>query len=132
MHKYSTSSLEKLDSCDLRLQRIFTEVLQQMDHSIICGYRSDSDQHVLFLDKKTKVRKGKHQSTPSLAVDAIPYPINPDWNKDLEKICLFAGRVLAVAFKRGINLRWGRDWDQDNDLSDQTFNDYVHFEIVGD
>jgi len=130
MNHYSASSQTNLETCDLRLQRIFTEALQVMDHSIICGYRTESEQLALFLEKKTKVRLGKHQTKPSLAIDAIPFPINPDWNKDLEKICVFAGIVLAIAHKRGIKLRWGRDWDGDMDLNDQTFNDYVHFEIV--
>jgi len=75
---------------------------------------------------------GQHNRKPSLAVDAVPYPINPDWNKDLEKICVFAGIVLAIAHRRGIKIRWGRDWDGDFDLNDQTFNDYCHFEIVED
>ncbi len=86
----------------------------------------------LYLENKTKVRMGQHQRKPSLAVDAVPYPINSDWNKDIEKICVFAGIVLAIAHKRGIKLRWGRDWDGDMDLNDQKFNDYCHFEIVED
>jgi len=93
-----------------------------MDHSIICGYRPESEQLALYLEKKSKVRMGQHNRKPSKAIDAVPYPINPDWDKDLEKICVFAGIILAIAKRHGVKLRWGRDWDGDFDLSDQKFN----------
>lgn len=132
MNTYSSTSQTRLDTCDLRLQRIFTEALQIMDHSILCGYRDEKEQLALYLEKKTKVRMGQHNRKPSLAVDAVPYPISPDWNKDLEKICVFAGIVLAIAYKRGVKMRWGRDWDGDMDLNEETFLDYTHFEIMED
>ena len=36
--------------------------------------------------------------------------------------------MLGVAAAEGIKIRWGGDWDRDNDLADQSFNDLVHFE----
>ena len=113
----------------IRLQIILTEALQVMDHSVICGYRTQEEQLALFLEKKTKVRLGKHNSTPSLAVDVIPYPIKEDWNDDRDRIILFAGIVLGIAHKNKVRIRWGGDWDSDRDMSDQTFNDLVHFEV---
>lgn len=132
MNQYSATSQAFLDTCDVRLQRIFTEALQIFDHSIICGYRDEGEQLALYIEKKSKVRTGKHNSMPSLAVDAIPHPmIDPnDWSKDKERMIYFAGIVKALAFKRGINIRWGGDWDGDNDFNDQTFYDLVHFEIA--
>jgi len=108
---------------------IFFDALKVMDHSIICGYRTEEEQLALFLNKKTKVRTGEHNCKPSRAVDAIPYPINPDWDKDRDRIILFAGIVLGIAHRCGIKIRWGGDWDGDKDLKDQTFNDLVHFEM---
>ena len=29
-----------------------------------------------------------------------------------------------------IKLRWGGDWNDNKDFSDQTFDDLVHFELV--
>ena len=29
-----------------------------------------------------------------------------------------------------IKIRWGGDWDSDNIMKDQTFNDLPHFEII--
>jgi peptidoglycan L-alanyl-D-glutamate endopeptidase CwlK len=57
-----------------------------------------------------------------------PYPI--DWN-DTKRFYHFAGFVLGVAksSKIAIPIRWGGDWDSDNDLNDQTFMDLVHWEL---
>jgi len=134
VNKYSATSQSNLDSCDVRLQRILTEALQIFDHSVICGYRDLSAQLALFLEKKSKVRMGKHNVKPSLAADVIPYPLTDanDWSKDRDRMIYFAGIVKGLAYKHGVKIRWGGDWDGDNDLSDQTFYDLAHFEIVED
>ena len=68
-----------------------------------------------------------HTTCLSEAVDIAPYPIN--W-KDTEKFYYVAGIVMGVAGMLGIELRWGGDWDRDDDLHDQTFMDLGHFELV--
>lgn len=68
----------------------------------------------------------KHLALPSRAVDVAPYPIN--WG-DKKRFYHFAGYVQGLAAQLGISLRWGGDWDGDNDLNDQTFFDLVHFEL---
>ena len=80
---------------------------------------------------KSQVRwpDGKHNTEPSLAVDVCPYPVVWD---DRERQTLFAGYVLATAKAMGIDLRWGGDWDRDTEVRDNSFDDLVHFEIVGD
>jgi hypothetical protein len=41
-----------------------------------------------------------------------------------------AGRVMQEADRLGVTLRYGGDWDMDETVvSDQTFQDLVHFEI---
>lgn len=40
------------------------------------------------------------------------------------------GYVAGVADQLGTPVRWGGDWDGDEDFSDQTFDDLVHFELV--
>jgi len=129
MHYFSEKSKSRLDSCHPDLQKIFNEALQIMDHSIIEGYRNSDRQHQLFLENKTKVRLGKHNTIPSHAVDAIPYPV--DW-EDHKRMYLFAGIVLAIAHKLEIKIRWGGDWDSDTEVKDNKFNDLVHFELVFD
>ncbi len=61
--------------------------------------------------------------------DVTPYPIVWD---DRERQTLFAGYVLATAKAMGIDLRWGGDWNRDTEVRDNSFDDLVHFEIVGE
>lgn len=129
MSKFSAISRERLESCDPRLQKVFNEVIKHFDCMIIEGYRGEALQHLYFTQGKSKVDwpNGNHNSIPSKAVDAMPYPIN--W-KDIERDCYFAGYVMATALSMGIKLRWGRDWDGDTDLNDQTFHDGPHYEVI--
>ena len=54
------------------------------------------------------------------------YPI--DW-EDRERFSYFAGFVKGVAWRLNIRVRWGGDWDGDTELSDNNFDDLVHFEL---
>ena len=129
MPKLSAISRERLESCDERLQRVFNEAIKHFDCAIVEGHRGQALQDLYFSQGKSKVKwpDGKHNKTPSLAVDAMPYPIN--W-RDIERVCYLAGYVMAIALSMGINLRWGKDWDGDTDLNDQTFKDGPHYELI--
>lgn len=126
---YSQRSLDRLATCDTRLQRVFHAVIRVVDCTILCGHRGQAEQDEAFRAGKSKVRwpHGKHNSLPSMAVDAAPYPI--DW-EDRERATLFAGFVLGVAREMGIRLRWGGDWNGDWQVKDNAFDDLWHFELV--
>lgn len=128
MPKFSKKSQSRLISCHTNLQRLFNEVIKNYDCSIIEGYRSNDSQSELYRQGKSKLKAGqsKHNTVPSLAVDVAPYPIN--WN-DRVKFYHFVGYVKATADQLGIKIKCGADWDNDNDLHDQTFFDLVHFEL---
>lgn len=127
-NRFSNKSISQLVTCDADLQRLFREVLKGYDCTIIQGFRGKEEQDEYFRTGKSKVQypNGKHNQSPSLAVDVAPYPV--DWN-NTKRFYHFAGYVLAVADMMGIKIRWGGDWDSDKDLDDQTFMDLVHFEI---
>ena len=129
MPSFSKISRERLATCDKRLQDLFNEVIKHYDCSIICGHRGQEDQDRAFNEGKSKIRwpNGKHNSNPSKAVDVAPYPI--DWN-DTKRFYHFAGFVKGLATSMGIKIRWGGDWDGDNDFKDNSFNDTPHFEIM--
>ncbi len=131
MPSFSEKSLAKLATCHSLLQRVFNEVIQNFDCTILEGHRDKDRQNQMVAEGKSQVRwpSGKHNPVPSCAVDVTPYPIQWD---DRERQTLFAGYVLATAKAMGINLRWGGDWDQDTEVRDNTFDDLVHFELVGD
>lgn len=128
-NKYSKKSQSKLAQCHPLLQKVFNRVLEFTDHTIITGLRSKEEQNRLFAEGKSQLKypAGKHNSLPSLAVDAAPYPI--DWN-DRERATLFAGFVLGIAAEMGIKLRWGGDWNRNFKTADNNFDDLWHFELV--
>ncbi len=127
-YEFSKQSLANLKTCDKRLQKLFNEVIKQFDCSIIGGYRSNSKQEDYFKQGLTKLRGGesKHNLQPSQAVDVCPYPI--DWSNH-KRYILFAGYVKGIASQMNIKIRWGGDWDSDNIMKDQTFNDLPHFQL---
>jgi hypothetical protein len=147
-----------LATCRLDIQKVMNEVIKTFDNSIICGRRGEREQEKAFKEKRSKAHFGEspHNYPESFAVDAPPYPI--DWRGEkelleaakagdfkevieilhnLERWTLYAGHVLATARQmkeRGeisIELKWGGDWDRDTHLSDNRFDDFPHFEIVG-
>ena len=128
MAKFGNRSKDRLSTCDQRLQDVFNEVIKYVDCSVLEGHRSKERQNILYDEGKTKVRypKGRHNASPSLAVDVAPYPIN--W-EDRERFHLFAGFVLGVARGMGITLRWGGDWNMNFEVDDNKFDDFPHFEI---
>ncbi len=135
MGSFGKVSAEKLATCDDRLQRLFGEVVKHFDCVVLCGHRGEAEQTAAVKagNSKTPFPKSKHNSLPSKAIDVGPFdrPEKPiDW-EDTRRISMFAGFVLGVAAMMSIPIRWGGDWDQDTQVKDNTFNDLVHFEIVG-
>ena len=128
MAKFGRSSKARLATCDKQLQDVFNEVIKTVDCSVLEGHRSKDRQNKLYEEGKTKVRypDGRHNASPSNAVDVVPYPV--DWD-DRERFHLFAGFVLGVARGMGITLRWGGDWNMNFEVDDNKFDDFPHFEL---
>ena len=128
MPRFGKRSKERLATCDTRLQEVFNEVIKYVDCSILEGHRDKERQNQLYIEGKTKVKypNGRHNSSPSNAVDVTPYPV--DW-ADRERQTLFAGFVIGIARSMGITLRWGGDCDMDFQVMDNRFDDFPHFEV---
>lgn len=135
MPTFSQRSLSKLSQCEPDIQTIFNEVIKYFDCSILVGHRNEEDQNSAFSNKLSQLKwpNSRHNSDPSMAIDVSPHPV--DW-KDIPRITYFAGIVKGIAallFDEGRishELRWGGDWDSDTELSDNKFNDLVHFELI--
>ena len=129
MPKFGKRSKERLATCDERLQKVFNEVINYVDCSVLEGHRDGERQDKLFEEGKTKVKypNGRHNANPSNAVDVVPYPV--DWD-DRERFHLFAGFVLGIAQSKGIKLRWGGDWNMNFEVDDNKFDDFPHFELL--
>jgi hypothetical protein len=127
MPKFSKASAAKLATCHPDLQKIFNDIITLRDCVIICGARTLEEQQKAFAGGFSKLdgikKKSKHQISKeqplSLAVDALPYPI--DWN-DKKGHEDFARAVKATAEHYKIKIRWGGDF--------KSFSDRPHFELI--
>ena len=128
MPRFSTRSKSRLHTCDERLVDLFNEVVKGFDCTIIEGHRGKKAQNEAFNKGNSKVKfpNGKHNQSPSVAVDVAPYPI--DWS-DRDRFHYFSGYVLGIASQMGLKIRWGGGWDMDTKTKDNKFDDLVHFEI---
>jgi len=129
MPKFGKRSRTALSTCDESLQRLFNEVIKHIDCSVLEGHRDEDKQNEYHKEGKSKLKfpDGRHNASPSCAVDVTPYPV--DWD-DRERQTLFAGFVMGVARCMGIGVRWGGDWDGDFLVQDNKFDDFPHFELT--
>ncbi len=129
MPGFSPVSRQRLSTCHPELVRLMEAVVSTTDCTILCGHRTEAEQaQAVRLGRSTKPwPRSKHNTVPSLAVDAAPYPV--DWN-DRRRFDHFAGIVKGTAAQLGIRIRWGGDWDSDGDLGEERFQDLPHFELV--
>ena len=142
MFKFGNKSKERLNTCHKDIQLIMNEAIKisNVDFGIAEGHRSLEKQLQYFKQGKSKIdgvtKKGKHNYTPSLAVDIFPYLEN-EANWDKEHLSYLSGVIHAVSeilFRQGKTthkIRWGGNWDMDGViLIDQSFDDRPHFELV--
>lgn len=126
MPKFSARSLKNLEQCHPLLQLLMYEAIKVTDFSVICGFRGEKEQNEAYSRGNSKLKwpQSKHNQTPSLAVDIVPYPI--DWNDErrfrtLGTVVKEIWAQLPEEKKEGWSLSWGGDW--------KTFKDFPHFEL---
>lgn len=135
MPRFSKDSVSKLSTCHHELQVLFYEVIKHFDCTVIVGFRNEEQQEKAFKEGNTKLHwpNGNHNKLPSMAVDVSPFPI--DWGNS-RRFYWFAGYVMGIAQKlkdegkMTMSVRYGGDWNQDYEISDNKFNDLVHFELI--
>ena len=113
--------MQKLSTCDNRLQVLFYEVIKEFDCTILCGHRGEAEQNAAYASGNSKLKypKSKHNSLPSMAVDVAPYPI--DW-LDLKRFKELSEVVKKKAAELNIGIVWGGDWKK--------FPDAPHYELI--
>lgn len=130
-YAYSKTSRARLNSCHPKLVALFESLANDYNITIICGHRGKEEQNKAVSEGKSKTPypRSKHNTSPSIAIDAMLYNKGLDWNDNGQNY-MFVGVVRERARAMGIKLRCGADWDGDFDTDDQSFNDIVHFELV--
>jgi len=145
MATFGKKSQDKLSTAHPKLQLVMNEAIKAYDFTVLYGNRSVDEQFELYKQGRQlqsdgtwkkigstvteldgKIKKSKHNYSPSLAVDIAPYPI--DWNniqrfKDMAKV------VLQCAKNLNIKVVWGADWDMDGNIEEHKFKDFPHFQI---
>ena len=147
MYKLGKGSLKKLESVHHDLVKIIKLAITRtpVDFGISEGHRSLERQKELYDQGKSKIdginKKGKHNYSPSLAIDLYAYHPDIEVRKklayDVPTLCIIAGVIISCAdelkAKGDIkhSIRWGGNWDNDGViLYDQSFDDLPHFELV--
>ncbi len=125
----SRQSLDILKDVHPDLVKVVLAVGKIFPCKVIQGYRNQKDQNEAYSKgfSKKKWPESKHNTLPCEAVDLSPIPYDPT---DSRRLLFFAGFVLGTAYQLGVPLRSGCDWDQNFVLSDETFVDAFHFELV--
>ena len=129
MPVFGTRSKNRLKGVASSLVVVMEDAIEVIDFAIICGHRTEQQQNNAYEMGLSKVQwpNSKHNPYPSLAVDFAPWPIN--WNDHLAFARVW-GVIEACAYRRGVKLRWGGDWDRDGSSRDQSFMDIGHVELV--
>lgn len=151
MPSFGNKSRNLLDTCHNDIQLILNELIEFYDFSVISGIRTDEEQMALFAQGRSKLdgvtKKSKHQGRPddngnivSFAVDIVPYKkgLDPfeENEKNYRRFYMMMGMVKAIAVKLKEegkithSVRFGLDWDGDDEYNDQTFDDLPHFELI--
>lgn len=128
MPNFSFKSEQQLSTCHPDLQRVAREAIKWVDFTVLEGHRNHAAQDAAVANGNSKLPwpKSKHNLSPSLAMDLMPYPI--DWT-DYARLYLFVGFIIGTANQLGIKLRAGADWNGKFDPKRNKFPDLPHFEL---
>ena len=130
MPKFSKRSLSNLNTVHSILQALAHEAIKVYDFTVIEGHRDEGKQMQSYLMGHSTLKwpKSKHNSFPSLAFDAIPYPFL-GWSGDaadaefeaMGDAVLDAWQKLPQSLTEGYSLQWGGHWSR--------FVDKPHFQL---
>ena len=137
MHKLSNSSKQKLNQAHILLQLLCNKAIKvsPVDFGITYTHRSVQEQNKLFREGKSKLdginKMSKHNYLPSLAFDVVIY-VNGKVTWQKEYYIMLAGVMFTCAAELGIKIRWGGNFDMDDEILEQDFDDLCHFELMLD
>lgn len=125
MPQFSPRSKKNILQLDSPLQEICFETIKEVDFSVICGYRNQTDQNHAYARGKSLIRwpNSKHNQNPSRAFDFIPYPTGYAIPGEFYVV---ASYIFATAIKLDIPIRWGGHFKKKNG---SPFLDLGHFEL---
>ena len=137
MPTFGKRSEEILSTLHPNLITVLRTAIQIKDFTIVEGFRDKAAQDAAFTRGASKIKwpNGKHNTSPSMAVDIRPWDFVKNepvpWDKTEEYI-LLAGIIIACAYLLDIPIRWGHDWNRNALMLDEVGKlvDMPHFELV--
>jgi len=127
-YKFGKRSRKRLEGVHPDLVKVAEECLNLMDIAIIEGVRSLDKQKDYLRTGATKTLKSKHLI--GHALDLTPYPVDMTSDMGIKRHYYMAGMLRGIAHMMNIKIRSGADWDNDGNITDQTFMDLVHIEKI--
>ncbi len=129
MPSFGERSELALSTVDASLSLVLREVVKHFDFAVLEGHRGKEEQNAAFASGLSQKQwpDGTHNQLPSDAVDVAPWPI--DW-EDVQSFIYLAGFIVGIGASMGVELRSGADWDGDRKMSDESFRDFGHVEVV--
>lgn len=122
MTAFGQRSLLNLSTCHPDLARVAARAIAGgFDFAVICGHRGRAEQEAAFAQGVSRAHwlQSPHNFTPSLAFDAVPWPLN--W-EDVTAFNHLGDVIKAAAQAVGVGLTWGGDFG--------SFKDRPHFELT--
>lgn len=136
-YAFGTASEAKLKTLHPDIVRVLRRAMsyQLMDFTIFETARSAS-QAAANAAKGTGIVNSKHLVQAdgyAHAADVYPYPTSEAGKtifQDTKRFNVLAGIILAAAKEEKVKIRWGGNWDGDNQFRDNSLEDLPHFELV--
>ena len=140
--KLGTKSKEKLKDVHPKLAKIVARAIElsEVDFTVVQGNRTQAQQDALYAQGRTKpgpiVTKTRNSNhIGGRAVDIMPWidgklfmPDRP--TKEDAKLWFRINQAMQLAAcEDGIKLRWGGDFNQDGNLTNDSFVDLPHWEL---
>jgi peptidoglycan L-alanyl-D-glutamate endopeptidase CwlK len=121
-------SIERLKGVAHDLVEVVTLACKycEINFQVTEGLRSLERQKELFAARKSKTMNSRHLTGDAVDLHVI---IDGKANWRPKYYDILDEAMQRAAMELGLGIRWGGNWDGDNDRTDQTFNDLCHWEL---
>lgn len=143
MARFSARSLARLAALHPRLRLVIEPAIGCIDFIVGETIRTPETQAGYVARGVSRTMNSKHLPDAqgfARAADCAPYPVDyaepigltPEQRRRMKVLMRFVfmqGVFKGIAHMQGVEIRQGIDWDDDEDFTDQTFDDYPHIEL---
>lgn len=130
----SERSKGRLAECHPDLAAVVAKAIAVTDFTVVCGRRGRAEQERAVELGRSKLHypASKHNAEPpdlSRAVDLAPFRDGAIQWADRQAFVYLAGVIRGIAGTMGVKIRWGGDFNRNDNQHDDNFVDMPHFEL---